>query len=40
MPTLVGIKYILMQNTPAEVEIKFCRCAREYFVVHVFGFEL
>ena len=28
IPTLAGIKYMYMQNAPAKVGIKSCRCAR------------
>ena len=31
IPTLAGIKWY-MQNKPAKVGIKSCRCAREHFV--------
>ena len=40
IPSLAGIIYVYMQSTPAKVGIKSCRCARECFFVHAFGFEL
>ena len=38
IPTLAGIKYISNNSNQLQSKIKPCRCARECFFVHAFGY--
>ena len=43
IPTIAGIQYIAMQNTPAKVGITSCRCATENALLEatcIYGSEL